>query len=76
MLKPYTTPSSIHLVNKMLQLILTQKPQGQLECLGSGYFKNTHLVVWKGYYSHQLYFKDNSKTDEDGWFTLHEDVTQ
>jgi hypothetical protein len=41
-----------------------------LECLGSGYVKNTHFIVYKGKYTHQLYFRDNSKPLTQGWYAL------
>lgn len=42
----------------------------QLDSLGSGYVGKTHFVVWKGRFAHQLFFKDISKPDNEGWFAL------
>ena len=41
-----------------------------VDCLGSGYVGNTHFVIWKGRYAGQLFFKDISKPEDEGWFAL------
>ena len=43
-----------------------------LDSLGSGYVGNTHFIVWKGRYAQQLFFKDISKPEDEGWFALGE----
>lgn len=43
-----------------------------LDSLGIGYVGNTHFVVWKGRYAQQLFFKDISKPEDEGWFALGE----
>ena len=41
-----------------------------LECLGSGYVHNIHFIIWKGRFEQSLFFKDNSKPENDGWYAL------